>query len=357
MRILQLIDTMEAGGAERIAVNFANALVGAVDASFLCTTRKEGPLRQSLSIEVGYLFLKRKSTLDLKAIKRLNKFIRNNGITHVHAHATSFFIATVAKISRPKLKVIWHDHYGQSEFLDSRPKTVLKLCSKYFDHIFCVNSKLKAWSEHNLKTKSIAYLPNFAELDDSETLVTELKGVSGKRILCLANLRPQKDHLTLLKAFKEINKGFKDWSLHLIGKDFEDDYSETIKAHIENQELKNKVFLYGSCPDVSATLKQCEIGVLSSKSEGLPIALLEYGLVGLPVVATDVGDCSLVISNNREGQLVEPQNSFELKNAIELYINNPEKAKLAGEHLKLKVLKDFSNQTIIKKVIDTYQSI
>lgn len=357
MRVLQLIDTMEAGGAERVAVNFANALVDAVDASFLCATRKEGLLKQTLKKEVGYLFLNRTSTLDVKAIKSLNKFIKRKGVTHIHAHATSFFIATIAKVFNPKLKFIWHDHYGESEFLDKRPKTVLRICSKYFDHIFSVNTKLKDWSKRHLKTKSVSYLPNFAELNDSKTTITNLKGVSGKRIICLANLRPQKDHLTLLEAFKAINKEYSDWSLHLVGKDFEDDYSKTIISYIENEALKNKVFLYGSRPDVSIILKQCNIGVLSSKSEGLPIALLEYGLVGLPVVATNVGDCSLVISNNKEGQLVKPQNSIELKNAIESYINTPEKAKLEGEHLKSTVLKNFSKQSIIKKVINTYQSI
>lgn len=357
MKVLQLIDTLEAGGAERIAVNFANALTEDIEGSYLCATRKEGPLKQSLKAEVGCFFLHRTSTLDIKAIRKLKRFVKHNGITHIHAHATSFFIATVIKFLNPKLKLIWHDHYGESEFLNQRPKKALKFCSRYFNHIFCVNSKLKDWAEQNLKTKSVSYLPNFAELDNSQVSVTKLKGISGQRIVCLANFRPQKDHLTLLEAFQTINKKFTDWSLHLIGQDFKDEYAASIASYIEEGQLGTSVFVYGSCPDVSAILKQGSIGVLSSKSEGLPIALLEYGLAGLPVIATDVGDCRLVISNEDEGQLINRQNSSDLKNAIEFYISNPEKAKLAGQQLRLKVNDCFSKKAIIKSVLKTYQSI
>lgn len=356
MRILQLIDTLEAGGAERVAVNMANALVDEVDASFLCATRREGALKKNLKLEVGYLFLERSSTLDVRAIKQLNKYVKHHKITHIHAHATSFFIGVIIKILNPKLKFVWHDHYGESEFLEQRPKTVLKLCSRYFNHIFCVNSKLKVWAEDNLKTKSVSYLPNFAELDH-QPATTQLKGVLNKRIVCLANLRPQKDHLTLLKAFKDLNEEFPEWSLHLIGQDFQDDYSKSVVHYIKEAQLSNSVFVYGSCPDISAILSQCDIAVLSSKSEGLPLALVEYGLAKLPTITTNVGDCNLVISNESEGTLIEPQNSSALKTAIKTYINNPEQAKSAGEQLNLKIKTHFSKQTTIKKIVKVYQSI
>lgn len=356
MKVLQLIDTLETGGAERIAVNFANALVDKVDASFLCTTRREGTLKSNIKAEVGYLFLNRKSTFDIKAIRRLNTFVKQEHITIIHAHATSFFIATIIRILNPKLKLIWHDHYGESEFLNQRPKAILKLCSRFFNHLFCVNSKLKDWATAELKTTSISYLPNYAVLD-SQRQTTLIKGANHKRIICLANLRPQKDHVTLLKAFKAVLIKYPDWTLHLVGKDFQDDYSNTIKTFITSEELKKSVFIYDSCSDVSSVLKQSSIGVLSSKSEGLPLAILEYGLAALPVIATDVGDCSLVISNEKYGKLIPSKAVSELKNAIEYYISNPETAKLAGKHLKLKVENDFSKQAAIKNLIAIYKSL
>ena len=48
MRILQLIDSLDAGGAERIAVNYANSLTQKVSFSGLVTTRKEGVLKTEI---------------------------------------------------------------------------------------------------------------------------------------------------------------------------------------------------------------------------------------------------------------------------------------------------------------------
>jgi hypothetical protein len=54
MRILQLIDSLEAGGAER-TVNYANALADEIDFSGLVSTRKEGSLVNQINSNVEYL--------------------------------------------------------------------------------------------------------------------------------------------------------------------------------------------------------------------------------------------------------------------------------------------------------------
>ena len=59
MRVLQLIDSIDAGGAERIAVTFANALADQNQTSHLCVTRAEGVLKDQLNPAVGFHFLKK----------------------------------------------------------------------------------------------------------------------------------------------------------------------------------------------------------------------------------------------------------------------------------------------------------
>src|SRR5690554_4972788 len=111
MRILQLIDSLDAGGAERMAVSYANALSEIIPYSALVTTRKEGALRAQLSDKVGYLLLNRKGKIGIRAVLKLRKFVKQHKIDVVHAHSTSLFIATMVKVIYPKVKVIWHDHY------------------------------------------------------------------------------------------------------------------------------------------------------------------------------------------------------------------------------------------------------
>ena len=90
MRVLQLIDSLEVGGAERVAVNIANALSTQIDQSFLCATRKEGLLKEKALPSVNYLFLNKKRTLDYKATTTLLKYIKTNSINLIHAHTSSF---------------------------------------------------------------------------------------------------------------------------------------------------------------------------------------------------------------------------------------------------------------------------
>ncbi len=71
MRVLQLIDSLRPGGAERMAVSYANLLHKKEQGSYICCTRGEGELKDQLSPEIGYLFLNKRSTLDIKAVTKL----------------------------------------------------------------------------------------------------------------------------------------------------------------------------------------------------------------------------------------------------------------------------------------------
>lgn len=304
MRILQLIDSLEIGGAEKMAVNYANALSTRIAFSALVATRKEGVLKNQIHNNVDYLFLNRKWTIDFGAVFRLKKYCENNEITHIQAHSSSFFTAFLVKLLCPNIKIIWHDHNGFSEFLGKRKSIALKITSFYFDGIVVVNYQLKKWAENTLYCKKVLYLANFTTLNSDENKDTFLKGIDGKRILCLANLRIQKNHFLLIEVAKKLQKLHPEWSFHLIGKDFLDDYSDKIKDIIAVENLSKSVFIYGSKQDTQNCITQAAICVLTSQSEGLPVALLEYGLNKKAVVTTDVGEIPFIIKNNENGFIV-----------------------------------------------------
>ena len=357
MRVLQLIDSLHSGGSERVSVNLANSLVNRIDKSYLCVTRQEGMLKLSLDNKVGYLFLEKKNTIDLMAINRLNSYVKNQKIDIIHAHSTSFFLATIMRILNSNLKIIWHDHYGNSEFLKDRKSLVLKLCSKYFDFVFSVNENLKNWTRNYLKIEDVNYLPNFAVNNEVQTQKTKLFGIEGSRIICLANLRPQKDHITLIRAFKEVVNKHPKWSLHLVGKDFNDEYSLLVKKEIEVHNMSSNIFIYGSKPDITYILSQCEIGLLSSLSEGLPLALLEYGLAKLAVVATKVGECESVIKNENFGIMIESRDEVALHKALNYLVENQDIRKNIARAFKVRVENEYSEKAIGETLIHIYNKI
>lgn len=348
LKVLQIIDSLTPGGAEMMAVNITNALAADGVVSYLCATRKEGDLKLKIATDVGYLFLNKKRTIDLKAIRKLYCYIKQHQINIIHAHSSSYFMGFLMKLLNPKLRLIWHDHFGMSENLYLRKKFPLVFISHYFSGVICVNSLLLNWNKKQLKSKRIVYFQNFANFDSNEKVKTNLRGVEGKRIVCLANLRPQKDHLNLLKAFTLINSKNKDWTLHLVGMDLLDKYSTAIKTYINTAKLQKHVFLYGSCSDTQHILEQSTIGVLASNSEGFPVALLEYGLCKLPIVLTNVGECNKVISNNRTGIVVPKENESELAKALLVLIKNKKLRELFGEQFYEIVNDNYSKEGYIK---------
>ncbi|SEO48773.1 Glycosyltransferase involved in cell wall bisynthesis [Flavobacterium sp. CF108] len=356
MRVVQIIDSLEAGGAERMAVNYANALSGKIKFSGLIATRKQGQLVKQINGKVSYLFLNKKKAIDIKSTFRLRKYIKSNKVEIIHAHGSSFFIAVLVKLTLPRIKIFWHDHYGtrikESKF---KNKTLISL-SLFFYSIFVVSNQLKEWNKKNMLCKRVTFVPNFTTEKNDLEKTTNLKGIEGKRIVFLANLKNPKNHILILKSFFELGLKDSDWSLHLIGKDYFDAYSESIKSFIKSNSLEKHIHLYGERNDIPYVLSQGTIGVLSSTEEGFPVTLLEYGLAGLAVVTTNVGYCSEIIKNDYSGLLFNPENELEVKSQLLKITGNEPLRKRVVKNLKQSILNNYSEEEVINKLILLYKS-
>ena len=352
MRIVQIIDSLEIGGAEKMAINYANALSKSIDFSGLVATRAEGNLKHQLNNSVSYLFLNKKAILDFGAIFRLKKYCKENKVEYLQPHSSSYFTALLVKFFYPKVKILWHDHNGLSEFISSEKTFALKIASFFFKGIIVVNYKLKDWAEKELNCKKVIYLPNFTTINDSESAETILKGESGKRILCLANLRDQKNHFFLLEVAEKLKKSNSDWTFHLVGKDFEDEYSVQVKESIINKNLENNVFIYGSKSDIKNIINQSDIAILTSKSEGLPVALIEYGLFKKPVVSTKVGEIPLIVKDNFNGFIVNVNDVDLFCQKLLKYILEEDLRVQMGNSLYKTIIENHSEKGIVANYLN-----
>lgn len=341
MRILQLIDTLTAGGAERMAVNISNVLADNGHEVVLCASRCGGSLEHFIDKKVIYTTLNKKNGCDPRAFVRLLKLIRKHKIELIHAHSSSVFWAAASKLFHPKLKIIWHDHNGSRIKRINKNKLYIAI-SPLINGFIGVNNELFKWALKNLKVKSgnIIQLNNFPYLDPIKTKVNKNNIL---QIVCVANLRPVKDQLTLIKAISEIRNLLPDLSfkLFLAGAYCFDDYFSQIKELIKKLDLLSIIEIVGPVDNVSELLGVSDIGVLSSISEGLPVSLLEYGLACLPVVVTNVGQCAEVVDFGNAGLVVSPSDPLALAAALLDLIQHPEKRALLGSRLKERVEKEY----------------
>jgi glycosyltransferase involved in cell wall biosynthesis len=357
MRTVQIIDSLEIGGAEKMAINYANALADKIKFSGLVATRAEGKLKNQLNTSVSYLFLKKKSAVDFGAVFRLRKYCKEHQVEFLQPHSSSYFTALLVKFLYPKVKIIWHDHNGLSEFISSEKSFVLKIASFFFRGIIVVNYKLKEWAEKELKCKKVIYLPNFTTINTAVSSETILKGESGKQILCLANLRDQKNHLLLLEVAEMLKQTHPDWTFHLVGKDFEDDYSANVKAAIVNKNLEENVFIYGSKNDINNIINQSEIAILTSKSEGLPVALIEYGLSKKPVISTKVGEIPLIIKDGINGFVVDVNDASLFYQKLVTFITETDLRIQMGTSLHHTILENNSEEGVVTKYLNWVLSL
>ncbi len=150
-------------------------------------------------------------------------------------------------------------------------------------------------------------------------------------LVCLAELHPIKGHRYLLEAFRELAPTFPRARLCLIGAGQE---AERLADTVEEYSLSNQVLLLGHLTEAARFLKAFDILILPSISEAHPYVLLEAGLSGLPVIATDVGGVTDIVTNQKTGLLVPPRDPTDLQKALATLLTDTSLAKTYGTSLK-----------------------
>ena len=138
--------------------------------------------------------------------------------------------------------------------------------------------------------------------------------IDGPVVVSVANLRAVKRLDVLLKAAAEVLSKFPSAHFLLIGEGPEEGELSRLSDSLD---IKERVHFAGKRGDVGDLLAGCSIGVLSSDSEGLSNAIMEYMTAGLPVVCTDVGGNGELVRDGENGFLVPSGDYGRMAGAIQ----------------------------------------
>ncbi len=116
-----------------------------------------------------------------------------------------------------------------------------------------------------------------------------------------------------------------------------------------------RVHLVGAREDMAATLADLDLVLATSRSEGLPVALVEAGAAGLPVVARDVGGVGEVVAHERTGRL--GTSDEELAFALAALLDAPAERRAMGERARVRVARHHGAPLLAERLEALYRVV
>ena len=167
---------------------------------------------------VRRLKLNRRWRFDVGPVFRLQRYIQRNRISILHAHGSTIFLARLIAMLPPYPAVVWHTHYGRFA-VENRKAPAYAAASRGIQGVIVVNRELGAWCQDTMRVPAerVWYLPNPVAAWKPGTEIVSLPGNQGSRIVCLANIRPEKDHLTLIRSMAQVAATVPEAHLLLVG--------------------------------------------------------------------------------------------------------------------------------------------
>jgi glycosyltransferase involved in cell wall biosynthesis len=172
-----------------------------------------------------------------------------------------------------------------------------------------------------------------------------------RRIVMVANLRPEKGHDTLLAAAPRILARYPDASFTFVGDGPRRDALNTLTRALG---ISEHVRFMGESRDVAPILAGHDLFVLPSRSEAFPNALIEAMATALPVVAADVGGIPEVVRPGVNGLLVRPDDANALADVVLALMDDPAAAAALGRAARADVERHYTIDRMVERFEQLY---
>lgn len=314
--VLQILHSLNVGGAELLAAGLARELQDKFDFVFACLDEL-GELGKTLK-EEGFRVevLNRKDGFDRDCSRKLKHLYQDTNPRVLHAHQyTPFFYSLAAGFLGKRPPILFTEHGRFHPDLPSRKRFLFNnILIRKKDRVIAVGESVRQALINNegISAKRIQVIYNGINLarfenptdrDTSDDVRKNLKIDFNDFVITLVGrLDYLKDHLTAVRTAESLIKSDLDFKMLFVGEGVERD---KIENEIRLRQLDENVKLLGTRHDIPQILKASNVCFLSSISEGIPLTLIEGMASGLPVVSTNVGGIPEVVVENETGYLAD----------------------------------------------------
>jgi len=278
---------------------------------------------------------------------RIRRYIKNHNIDIMHTHLAYGIVFSALS----KIPVIYTHHTIKPRW-NSRVYSIFNTLVNEYVGI----SEICALALSKYTGKRVNTIANAVTLDKFEGYIRIRAPKDHTNIAMVGRLCPQKDYINMFQALSLLDDNVKEQISVSIAGEGEKEYENVLSNYIEKYNLQKIVHLVGVTSNIPQFLYNSDVFVMSSAWEGLPIALTEAAISGLPCIVTDVGGCSEIIKRSNNGTVVEPRNPQALADAI----NSLVKDKSLIEQMSKNAVDNVDEYSISKAAdlhIDLYQSM
>lgn len=365
INIAHITLSMGMGGLENLIVNLVQQADKEMYSITVVCLDKGGDLLNHIhgfghdSIVIG-----RRPGFDLGLIFKLIKLFKKKHIHIVHAHnqAALFYSGIAAKLARvPLIMITEHSRHNMDLFF--RRKIEKRILYSLADHWVVVSNELRHMAIHadGLPPKKITVINNGIDLERFQSSKNRDDKIAIKRMLNLpdlsfiiimvARLDPIKNHALMLKSFALIKNKIPHAKLLLVG---DGECRNDLETLAQQLSIENDIRFIGNRNDIPDLLSISNLFVLCSKSEGLPISLLEACAADVPVLITKPANRAGFIKNGINGFTIECD-EFSIASEINYIYSIYYKVKLITKENKSILENNFSIKSIANKYDLIYQ--
>ncbi|HEY7390833.1 MAG TPA: glycosyltransferase [Bryobacteraceae bacterium] len=325
LRILELINTLDAGGAETVASSLSLQLAKLGHQVDLACLRDFGrmtiPHRRFAENGVRLWKCGKRDGWSTACLWKLARFLKSARIDVIHSHnpLVTHYAAAAALLAGTPLSV--STIHGTNTLALRRWERILFAASCFLtDRMVLVCRQVQEEFCRRfpaLATRASA-IPNGIEVGD--LLAIAPRPACGEFVFgSIGRLVPVKDYHSLLAAFAQLRRQLPCCRLEVLGSG---ELQAELERFAQNLGLAEAVIFRGWSADIAGFLSRIDAFVLSSRSEGLPMSVLEAMAAGCPVVATAVGGVPELIETARCGWLARPGDPHDLAQKMHLATTN-----------------------------------
>ena len=336
IHVIHVVLSLEVGGLERVVLDLVREgrQLGQ-RVSVICLERRGDLADLATAAGATVILLGKRSGITPDLVGRIQSTFRHLRPTVVHCHQSGALLYAGPAARRERVPVVVHTEHINNLAKPLtfgrrlRARLLWRIAARSAARFFCVSEDIVAAARGVVPAQKLVVIHNginvcdFGGTEYRDRLRLELGVPVGAKVIgTLGRLNEVKCQDLLIRAFATIRKTA-NVHLLLVG---DGPRREVLQSLVRELQLTECVHFAGYQPEPQRYLQAMDIFALTSRLEGLPLAILEAWASNLPIVVSRVGGIPKLVDNGRNGILFDSGDQSELEAAITRLLNDPQGA-------------------------------